>query len=144
MAVLGSNVMIDLHPTPDTDVDSVRGAVQENGRVDPRLAEQLRDVLGETTEEILEARDAPDYSVTVDLEFVDERVPGAPRERISARLDVEAEDEDALSTVSDAVGPPQRARLADIAETRVREHLAEGGLAEVVETTVIVTPIEFR
>lgn len=134
--------MIDMHPTPDTDVESVRGVVQENGRVDPDLAGKLQRIIQDTATKILEEQDLSDCSLTVDLEFVDDRVPGAPRERINARLDVEAE-EDVLSTVSDAVGPPQRAHIADVAEQGVREHLDEGGLDSVVDTTVIVTPVQF-
>lgn len=143
MAVLGSDIMIDMHPTPDADVESVRGVVQENGRVDPTLAGELQRRIEETASDIFEARDLTDCSLSVELEFVKDRVPGAPRERINARLNVEAE-EDQVSTISTAVGPPARSRIADVAEESVLQHLEEGGLARVVDTTVIVTPVQFE
>jgi hypothetical protein len=143
MAVLGSDIMIDMHVTADTDVDSIRGAVLENSRLHPALAGDLRKAIEKTTTDVLHNHGITDCSLTVDLEFRDERVPGAPRERIDARLDVERE-ESLLASVDGAVDAPERARIADATEAFLKEHLADEGLNDVVETTVIVTPVQFR
>lgn len=143
MAVLGSDIKIDLHVTPDADVESIRGAVQERSRLQSGLARDLRHAIEDTTSEVLEEEGISDCSLGVDLEFVDDRVPGAPRERISARLDVEAE-ESTLASVDDAIDAPERAQIASAAEERLRAFLEKSGLREGVETTVIVTPVQFR
>jgi hypothetical protein len=77
------------------------------------------------------------------LSLVEETVPGAPRQRINAQLDVEG-DQSLLAAVDDAVNTPERARMADAAEDRLKSRLEEQGLTDVVGTTVIVTPVEFR
>lgn len=143
MAVLGSDIMIDMHVTADTDVDSVRGAVQKNKRLQPELAGELQRVIEETATDLLREEGITDCALTVDLDLVDERVPGAPRERINARLSVEG-DESVLAAVDAAVEAPERARVADAAEDRLLDHLEAEGLADVVDTTVIVTPVQFR
>lgn len=143
MAVLGSNIMIDLHVTADTDVDSVRGAVQERSRLRPKLAGDLQRNLEETTTDILRECGITDCTLAVELDLVDERVPGAPRERINARLDVEGDDS-VLASVDEALGAPERAQIANATEALLRDHLEQEGLLEAVDTTVIVTPIQFR
>lgn len=135
--------MIDLHVTADTDSDSVRGAVVEQSRLRADFAEGLRRTIRESASRLLEEKEIDDVTVSVDLELKDDRVPGAPRERIEARLDVEGEDS-LLAAVEEAVGTPGRAQIADATEERLLEHLQDVGLIEVVETTVIVTPIQFR
>lgn len=135
--------MIDMHVTPDTDVDSIRGAVLENSRLQPGLAGDLQRAIEEATSEVLRENGITDCTLDVDLEFVNERVPGAPRERINAELNVEGDDS-SLASVDGAVDAPERARVADAAENLLVEHLADKELADVVETTVIVTPVQFR
>lgn len=135
--------MIDLHVTADTDSDSVRGAVAEQSRLRTDFAEGLRRTIRNSVSRLLEEKEIDDVTVSVDLELKDGRVPGAPRERIEARLDVEGEDS-LLAAVEEAVGTPGRAQIADATEERLLEHLQDVGLVDVVETTVIVTPIQFR
>jgi len=143
MAVLGSDISIDLHIVGDVDLDTIRGLVQENGRLRPELAGDLQHAIEDTTRDILEEASISDCSLTVDLGLAEERVPGAPRERIDARLSVEG-DQSILAAVDDAVGMPERARLADAAEEHLNTRLDERDLTDVVGTTVIVTPVEFR
>jgi hypothetical protein len=143
MAVLGSNISIDLHIVGDVELDTIRGLVQENGRLRPQLAGDLQRAIKDATQDILEEAGITECSLKVDLSLAEERVPGAPRERINARLDVEG-DRSVLAAVDDAVGTPERARVADAAETHLDARLNEQELTEVVGTTVIVTPVEFR
>lgn len=135
--------MIDLHITADTDVDSVRGAVQERSRLRPELAGSIQRTLEETTTDVLRDCGITDCTLAIELELVDERVPGAPRERINARLDVEGDDS-VLASVDEAIGIPERAQIADTTEDLLRDHLEEEGLLGAVDTTVIVTPVQFR
>lgn len=143
MAVLGSDIMIDLHITADTDVATVRGAVQERSGLRPTLAGEVQRTIEEKTTEVLQEHEITDCTLSVEPELVEGRVPGAPRERINARLNVEG-DESVLASVDDVMGAPERARIADAAEALLQQHLDEEGLLNVVETTVIVTPVQFR
>lgn len=143
MAVLGSDISIDLHIVGDVEIDTIRGVVQKNGRLRSALAEDLRQAIEDTTREILRQAEIADCTVTVDLNVVKEKVPGALRQRVSARLDVEG-DRSTLAAVDDAVGPPERAHLASATEDRLDDHLADQDLTDVVGSTVIVTPVQFR
>lgn len=143
MAVLGSDIMIDLHVTADTDVDTVRGVLQKRGDLRPHLAGEVQRVIEETTTDVLREHGLSDCTLRIDPELVTDRVPGAPRERIHARLDVEGDDS-VLASVDEAIGAPERARIAEATEDLLLDHLKEEGLHNVVDTTVIVTPVQFR
>lgn len=143
MAVLGSDISIDLHIVGDVELDTIRGLVQRNGRLRSDLAGDLQQVIEEAAGDVLEEAGIDGCSLTVDLNLVDEKVPGAPRQRVNARLDVEG-DRSVLASVDDAVGVPERAQIADAAEERLDEHLGDAGLTDVVGLTIIVTPVEFR
>lgn len=143
MAVLGSDISIDLHIVGDVELDTIRGLVQRNERLRADLAGDLQRAIEDTTRDILEEADIEDCSLTVDLSLVDEKVPGAPRQRVDARLDVEG-DRSVLASVDDTFGVPERAQIADATEERLDDHLEEAGLSDVVGSTVIVTPVEFR
>lgn len=143
MAVLGSNISLDLHIIGDVDLETIRSLVQENGRLRPQLAGDLQRAIEGATQDILDQAGITGCSLTVDLSLAEERVPGAPRERIDARLDVEG-DQSTLAAVDEAVGTPERARIADAAEEHLDVRLDERDLTDVVGTTVIVTPVEFR
>lgn len=143
MAVLGSDISIDLHITGDVELDTIRGLVQENGRLRTELAGELQQALEQTARDVLEETGVTNYDLTVNLNLVDETVPGAPRQRISAQLDVEG-DQSVLAAVDEAVSTPERARIADAAEEQLKARLRERDLTDVVGTTVIVTPVEFR
>lgn len=143
MPVLGSDISIDLHITGDVELSTIKGIVQENGRLRPELAGDLQRAIEDTAQEILTGSDIDGCTLTVDLTLAEDRVPGAPRQRIDARLNVEG-DSSALAAVDDAVGAPERARIADAAEDRLTELLEDRELTSVVGTTVIVTPVEFR
>ncbi|PSQ68418.1 MAG: hypothetical protein BRD54_04335 [Bacteroidetes bacterium SW_8_64_56] len=143
MAVLGSDISIDLHITGDVELSTIRGLVQESGRLRPELAGDLQRAIKDTAHAILRGSETDDCTLNVDLRLVQDNVPGAPRQRIDARLDVEG-DSSALAAVDDAVGAPERARIADATEDRLNDHLADRELTDVVGTTVIVTPVQFR
>jgi len=143
MPVLGSDISIDLHIVGDVELDTIRGLVQQNGRLRSGLAEDLRQALQDTARDLLEDAGVSGYDLTANLNLVDETVPGAPRQRIDARLNVEG-DQSVLAAVDDAVGTPERARIADAAEDRLNERLEAEDLTDVVGATVIVTPVEFR
>jgi len=143
MPVLGSDISIDLHIVGDVELDTIRGLVQENGRLRPALAGDLQQSIEDATRDILDGAGLSGCSVTVDLSLAEGRVPGAPRERIDARLNVEG-DQSTLAAVDDAVGTPERARIADAAEEHLDTRLDQRDLTDVVGTTVIVTPVEFR
>jgi hypothetical protein len=96
-----------------------------------RAAREALDAIGE------------DYDLAVDVNLVTGRLPGAPRERVTAEFDVEAE-KSVLAAVDEAVSAPDRAQMADEVEARVLEHLGESGLSSAVDVIVSVTPIQFR
>lgn len=143
MAVVGSTIMLDFHLTEDGDVETVRGAVRQNTRVDPDFASRVRRVVEQNASEALDGQDLGEYDLSASVELVTGRVPGAPRERITISLDFEGED-DVVAAVDDAVGPPDRAQIADKLERAAESYLDENGLADVVEITVSITPIQFR
>lgn len=143
MPVLGSDISIDLHIVGDVELGTIRGLVQENGRLRPALAGDLQQAIEDATRDILDEAGISNCALTVDLSLVEERVPGAPRERIDAQLNVEG-DQSTLAAVDDAVGTPERARIADAAEQHLNTRLDDRDLTDVVGTTVIVTPVEFR
>lgn len=143
MAVLGSDISIDLHIVGDVELDTIRSIVQNNGRLRPELAEDLRRAIEETTREIIEDAGATECTLSVDLSLVEDTVPGAPRQRVDARLDVEG-DRSALAAVDDALGTPERARISDAAEECLDDRLEERDLTEVVGRSVIVPPVQFR
>ncbi len=143
MAVVGSTIMLDFHLTEDGDVETVRGAVRKNNRVDPDFAGRVRQSVEQNASEALDGHDLGDYDLNAGVELVTDRVPGAPRERIKISLDFEGEN-DVVAAIDDAVGAPDRARIADDLEETALDYLRENGLAKVVEVTVSVTPIQFR
>lgn len=143
MAVVGSTISIDLHLTEDADLDSVRGATRQSERVHPTIAERVRQTVRPLAEEALNGADLGSHTLTVDVSVEQDRVPGAPRERISILMDVEGED-GVVANVDDAITPPVRARLADALEEEMLSYLEEYDLASVVEVIVSVTPIQFR
>lgn len=143
MAVVGSTIMLDFHLTEDGDVETVRGAVRQNDRVDPDLAGRIRQTVEQNAEKALDGHDLEGYELAANVELVTGRVPGAPRERITISLDFEGDD-DVVAEIDEAVGAPDRARIADDLEETAVEYLREHNLAEVVEVTISVTPIQFR
>lgn len=143
MAVLGSNISIDLHLTSDLELDTIRGFVRDQGRLDPALARALRGTIETTARDLLPKAALADCTLTVDLRLVNERVPGAPRQRLTARLDLEGERA-ALGAVDAALAAPERARLANAVEDALRDHLKSKERGDGVRPTVIVTPVEFR
>lgn len=143
MAVVGSTIMIDFHLTEDADLDSVRGAVRQNERVDPTLSDHVERAVRTTASNALDGHEIRDYTLSADVELVTERVPGAPRERITVAMDFEGDDS-VIAAIDEAVTPPDRAQIADAVEEDVIEHLREYDLAAIVDTTVSITPIQFR
>lgn len=143
MPVVGSTISIDFHLTEDADLESVRGATRQSDRVRPDLANRAREIVESKVAKALEGEDLGDYSVSVDVDLVQERVPGAPRERVSVSLDFEGDDS-VVAAVDDAVTPPDRAQIADALEEDMVEYLQQYDLADAVEVIVSVTPIQFR
>lgn len=143
MAVVGSTVIVDFHVTEDTDLASVRAVVRRNERAHPELAETLRQAVETRAEEALKEEDVGGYDLSVGITLVTGRVPGAPRERLCADLDVEGENE-VVAAVDDALSTPERARLADHVEGVVGSYLRKNDLSDGADVIVSVTPIEFR
>ena len=142
MPVLGSDISIDLHIVGNVELDTIRGLVQENGRLRPDLAGDLQRVIEDAAQNAL-GEAAEGCTLTVELSLVQERVPGAPRQRVEARLNVEGERA-ALAAADEALGAPERARIAEAAEEQLNDRLRSRELMDVVDATVIVTPVEFR
>lgn len=143
MAIVGSNVTIDVHSTADVDIEALQGVVRQNDRLDPALAQHIQQAIEETVTQILREEDITAFDLTVDVRLVPDRVAGAPRERIEARLDLEGENE-VIAAVDNELTMPERARLADAVEAAVLDELGEHGLAEPAHVTVSVTPVQFR
>lgn len=143
MPVVGSTVTIDLHVTEDADLDSLQALIRENERVHPDMARSVRRAVEENAREALEDAEVESFDLSVDVELVTGRLAGAPRERISADLDVEGADS-VVAAVDDAIATPERADIADAVEARVLAYLAENGLSNGVDLIVSVTPIQFR
>jgi hypothetical protein len=143
MPVVGSTVSVDLHVTEDTDLGSLQTVVQQGDRVDPSLAQQIRQSVETCATDALDDSDVGDHALSVTVSLVTGRVPGAPRQRLSVDLDVEGEKV-VVAAVDDAMAAPERAQLADAVEAVVRDHLAENDLAEGAEVIVSVPPIQFR
>ena len=143
MAVVGSSITIDVHFTADTDADSVRGAMRSNRNLHPDLATEIRQMIDRKTPAIFSDHDIDGVAVSTDLELIDDRVPGAPRERIVGDLTVEGDESD-LAAVNAAVDAPERAEIADDAEALLLDYLGRQNLDEDLNLTVSVTPIEFK
>lgn len=143
MPVVGSNITIDLHITGDADVDSIRGAMRRDSRIHPKLAEDLQRAIERRATLALQEHEITDCDLSVALELVEGRVPGSPRERIRITLDAEG-DKPVVASVDEAVGTPERARIADDVEEIVQQYLDQHQLAGEVSVTVSVTPIQFR
>lgn len=143
MPVVGSTITVDLHVTEDADLDSLQGVVRQNERVHPELARTIRQVVAEHASEALQDNDIDVEELEVTVDLVTGRLPGAPRERITADLDVKGEKE-AIAGVDDAVSPPERAQIADAVEAVVGTYLADHNLAGGADLIVSVTPIQFR
>ena len=125
-------------------MDSVRAAVRQNGaRVNPDLAGRVQRTVQDGVTDVLDGGDGGDYAVSVDVDLVADRVPGAPRERVTIDLDLEGDDS-VVAAIDDAVTAPDRARLADALEATTLDYLKQHELHEAVEVTVSVTPIQFR
>jgi len=144
MPVVGSTILIDLHLTEDTDIDTVRGAVRRRetdvstdlaGRVERTVRAVLGDAFADS--------DVGDYAVTVDVDLVTGRVPGAPRERVTVTLDFEG-GKTVVAAIDDAVTAPDRAQVADALEETTLDFLQQHDLRDDVEVTVSVPPIQFR
>lgn len=143
MPVVGSTITIDLHVTEDADLDSVQAVVRRNERVHPDLAETIRQAVETNTAEPLDDNDIEGYDLTVDVQLVTGRLPGAPRERITATLDVEG-DNATVAAVDDAVSTPERAEIADAVESVVLAYLGENNLSNGADVIVSISPIQFR
>lgn len=143
MPVVGSTITTDLHVTEDADLDSLHAVVRRNERVHPDFAQAVRQAVETNARSSLEAEEVEGYDLSVNVELVTERVPGAPRERVTSELDVEGDDA-VVAAVDDTISAPQRAEIADAVEAGVLAYLGESGLAAGVEVIVSVTPIEFR
>lgn len=143
MAVVGSTLTIDIHFTADTDAASVRGAMRSNRNLHPDLEAELREMVDGRIGDVFQENDVEGVVSSIDLELIDDRVAGAPRERITGSLSVEGDESD-LAAVTDAIDPPMRAGLADAAEELILEYLDRQNLQEDLNITVSVTPIEFQ
>lgn len=144
MAVIGSTIMIDFHLTEDADIETVRGAVrQSDSEVDATFADSVRRIVEEQVTGALEGHEVGTYTLSLGVNLVADRVPGAPRERVTVTLDFEGEDT-VVAAVDDVVAPPDQARIADALESNAVDFLREHKLDTVVDVTVSVTPIEFR
>lgn len=143
MPVVGSTVTIDLHVTEESDLDSLHAVARQNERVHPELAQTIRQAVESRTREFLATGSVGDYTLSVDIGLVTGRVPGAPRERLTAELDVEGENH-VVAAVDDAVSTPQRREIADAVEAQVHSYLGENGLSGGIDVIVSVTPVEFR
>lgn len=144
MAVVGSTITIDLHITEDADIETVRGVSRQSPeQVHRDLAERVRGTVESQAAAALDGDDVRDVSITVDVDLVSDRVPGAPRERVTAGLNFEGDDS-ALAAVDDAVGAPDRAQIAGEVESTIQAYLEENNLGGGVDVTVSVTPIQFR
>jgi hypothetical protein len=143
MAVVGSTIMIDFHLTENGDLETVRGAVRQGERAHPVLVDRVQRVVEQQAHEALAEQETGDYQLSTSVELVAGRVPGAPRERLTAALDFEGE-EPVLASIDDAVTAPDRARIADELEAAAKEYLRENDLTDAVDVTVSVTPIQFR
>lgn len=143
MAVVGSTITVDLHVTEDADLDSLQGVVRQNERVHPDLARAIRQAAEEHANEALHDNDIDVDGLEVTVDLVTGRLPGAPRERVTAALDVKGEKEE-MASVDDAVSAPQRAQIADAVEAVVGTYLADHNLAGGADLIVSVTPIQFR
>lgn len=143
MPVAGSTITVDLHVTEDADLDSLQGVVRQNERVHPELARSIRQAVAEHASEALQDNDIDVEELEVTVDLVTGRLPGAPRERITADLDVNGEKA-AIAGVDDAVSAPVRAQIADAVEAIVGTYLADHNLAGGADLIVSVTPIQFR
>jgi hypothetical protein len=143
MPVVGSTITVDLHITEDADLDSLQAAVRQKKRADPELARGIRASVETHAKKALEDSDVGAYDLSVSETLVTDRLAGAPRERITVDLDVEG-DKSVVAAVDDAVGAPERARIADAVEAVTANHLAENDLSNGADVIVSVTPIQFR
>jgi len=144
MAVVGSTILVDFHITENTDIETVRGVVRRNEtEVSTDLAGRIERTVREKTTETLDDEGVGDYSLSIDVDLVTGRVPGAPRERITTILDFEGENS-VVAAIDDAVTPPDRAQLADALEAAALDVLQQHNLRDDVQVTVSVTPIQFR
>ena len=143
MPLVGSTITVDLHITEDTDLDSVQAVVRQNERADPDLSQTIRRAVEQTTTRAMEAQEIEAYDLSLGVDLVKGRVPGAPRERLTVDLDVEG-DKSVVAAVDEAVSAPERAKIADEVEAGVLGHLREHDLARAVDVIVSVTPIQFR
>lgn len=124
-------------------METVRGVVRQNGaQVRSDLAQRVRQTVDEHARSALDGHDIGEYTVGVDVDVVADRVPGAPRERVSVTLDFEGDD-GVVAAIDNAVSPPDRAQLADALEEMTLNYLHQHDLRG-VEVTVSVTPIQFR
>ncbi len=143
MAVVGSNVTIDIHSNEQVGIGSIRDAVRDGSRLHPTVSARVREAVEQAAARVLEAQDVSEVRLSPSVRLVDERIRGVPRERIVAELDVEGE-KDTLAAVDSAFAMPARADMAEAVEDAVRDFLSTSDLERKVRVTVSVTPVEFR
>lgn len=143
MPVVGSTVTVDLHVTETADLDSLQAVIRQGDRVHSELAQEIRRAIEARAETALDEEEVGDYDLSVSVDLMTGRVPGAPRERLVADMDVEGE-KPVVAAVDDAVGAPQRAQIADAVEAATANHLAEHDLSGGADVIVSVPPIQFR
>jgi len=143
MAVVGTNVTIDIHSNERVGIGSIREVVRQQGQLHPTLAERVHETVGQSATDALEDQDVNEVHLSPSVRLVNDRVPGVPRERIVVEVDVEGE-KDTLAAVDSAFTMPIRARIAEVVEEEVNEFLEASTLGGEVRVTVSVTPVEFR
>lgn len=143
MAVVGSTIRIDIHVTDDGEVGPIRRALRQRERIRPEVDTDVQTVIEESITEVFEAHEISEYDLSVQVRIPSERVPGAPRERITADLDLTA-DKGVVADLEDAISTPVRAQIADAIEVLTVNHLAEKDLAAGVNVIVSVPPLQFR
>ena len=143
MAVVGSNVTIDIHSNERVGIGSIRDVVRQQGQLHSTLAERVRETVRQSAAEALEDQDVNEVPLSPSVRLVNDRVPGVPRERIVVEVDMEGE-KDTLVAVDSAFTMPTRAKIAEVVEEEVNEFLEASTLGGKVRVTVSVTPVEFR
>lgn len=143
MAVVGSNVTIDIHSNERVGIGSIRDVVRQQGQLHSTLAERVRETVRQSAAEALEDQDVNEVPLSPSVRLVNDRVPGVPRERIVVVVDMEGE-KDTLVAVDSAFTMPTRAKIAEVVEEEVNEFLEASTLGGKVRVTVSVTPVEFR
>lgn len=143
MAVVGTNVTIDIHSNEQVGIGSIRDAVRQQKGLHPTLSERVRETVEQSAGRVLAAEDINGVDLSPSVRLIDDRIPGVPRERVVVEVDLEGEKE-SLAAVDSAFTMPARAEVAEAVEARVQEFLGASDLGGEVRVTVSVTPVEFR